>query len=62
MLLLGKNNDLSVNFDDSIQLGENQMKNFQKSLSGGFYEIISGKIKTMNNGKKRCESKKEDHS
>ena len=46
------NNDLSVNVDYSIQLGEDQMKNFLKSLPGGFYDTISGKVKTMDNGKK----------
>ena len=34
------NNDLSVTVDDNILLGEDQMKNFQKSLPGGFYDTI----------------------
>ena len=34
------NNDLTVTVDDSILLGEDQMKNFQKSLPGGFYDTI----------------------
>ena len=46
------NNDLSVNFDDRIHLGEDQMKNFPKSLPGGFYDTISGKLKTMVDGNK----------
>ena len=33
-------------------MGENQIKNVQKSLPGGFYETISGKMKTMVDGKK----------
>ena len=45
------NNDLSVNVDGRIWLGKDQMKNFQ-SLPGGFYDTISGKMKTMANGKK----------
>ena len=32
------NNYFSVNVDGSIRLGEDQMKNFQKSLPGGFYK------------------------
>ena len=32
------NNYFSVNVDDSIRLGEDQMKNFQKSLPSGFYK------------------------
>ena len=52
-IVTGKvNKDLSVNVDGSIQLGENQIKNVQKSLPGGFYETISGKMKTMVDGKK----------
>ena len=52
-VVIGKtNNDLSVNVDDSIRLGEDQMKNFQKILPGGFYDTISGKVKTMANCKK----------
>ena len=46
------NNDLSVNFDDRIHLGEDQMRNFPKSLPGGFYDIISGTLKTMVDGNK----------
>ena len=33
-------------------MGENQIKNVQKSLPGGFFETISGKMKTMADGKK----------
>ena len=33
-------------------MGENQIKNVQKSLPGGFYEIISGTMKNMADGKK----------
>ena len=52
-IVTGKvNKDLSVNVDGSIQLGENQIKNVQKSFPGGFYETISGKMKTMVDGKK----------
>ena len=52
-VLTGKiKNDLSVDVDDSIQLGENKMKNFQKSLPGGFYDTISRKVKTMADGRK----------
>ena len=52
-IVTGKvNKDLSVNVDGRIQLGENQIKNVQKSLPGGFYETISGKMKTMVDGKK----------
>ena len=43
--------DLSVNVVDSIQLGEDETKNFQKHLPGGFYNFINGKVKTMVNGK-----------
>ena len=46
------NNDLSVNVDDSIRLGEDQIKNFQKGLPGGFYDTISDKLRTMPIGKK----------
>ena len=44
------NNDLSVNVDGRIWSGKDQMKS--KSLPGGFYDTISGKMKTMANGKK----------
>ena len=33
-------------------MGENQIKNVQKSLPGGFFETISGKMKTMADDKK----------
>ena len=46
------NNDLSVNVDDRIRLGEDQMKNSQNSLPGGFYDTIRGKIKDIVNSKK----------
>ena len=35
-----------------MRLGENQIKTFQKSLAGGLYETLSGKMKTMTDGKK----------
>ena len=46
------NSDLSVNVDGSMRLGENLIKTFQKSLAGGLYETLSGKMKTMTDGKK----------
>ena len=46
------NNDLSVNVDDRIRLGEDQMKNSQNSLPGGFYDTIRGKTKAIANSKK----------
>ena len=46
------NNDLSADVDDSTQLGEDKMKNFHKSLPDGFYDTISGKVKTMDDGRK----------
>ena len=46
------NTDLSVKVDDTFRLGEDQMKKSQKSLPGEFYDNVSGKVKTMADGKK----------
>ena len=46
------NNYPSVNFGGSIRLGEDQMKNFDESLPGGFCDIISGKVKGIADGNK----------
>ena len=46
------NTDLSVKVDDTFRLGEDQMKKSQKSLPGEFYDTVSGKVKTMADGKK----------
>lgn len=43
--------DLSVTVVNSIRLGEDEMKNFQKHHPGGFYNSVNGKVKTMVNGK-----------
>ena len=53
-----KNNYLSFNVDDSIQVGEDQMKSFRKCFPGGFYDTISGKVNTMANGKKSVKAGK----
>lgn len=44
--------NVGVDIDDRIRLGDDQMTNFQKSLSVGFYDTLSEKMKTMADGKK----------
>ena len=44
--------NVGVDIDDRIRLGADQMTNFQKSLSVGFYDTLSEKMKTMADGKK----------
>ena len=52
------NSDVSVNIDDSIRLGKDQMKNFKKSLPVGFSDTISVKMKTIADGKKGVKAEK----
>ena len=52
------NSDVSVNIDDSIRLGKDQMKNFKKSLPVGFSDTISAKMKTIADGKKGVKAEK----
>ena len=39
-------------------MGEDQINIFQKSLRGGFYETMSGKMETMAHGKKSVKAGK----
>ena len=47
-IVTGKiNNNTTVNVDDSIRIGQEQMKSFEDSLPSGLYDTISKNVKTM---------------